>query len=188
MHSAIQVEHKPAISLLLKSSTNSARSSTDFLTERVARSLTGFSTCGYGIRRRAFPNAAAYLRPCTDTSAGRRQISAESSPRTGPCCRRLPNGKMRDRTFRFPWRERTFAAAPIVSAIGQISLRRCGTLPWQRRLFRMSKTTTMETVDGRKSVWPMLIAIAVPVFGVRAMLLVDHGLWIGVSRPARSPL
>jgi hypothetical protein len=49
----------------------------------------------------------------------------------------------------------------------------------------MSKTTTMETVDGRKSVWPLLIAIAVAVFGVSAMLLVDHGLW---DRRVETPL
>jgi hypothetical protein len=40
----------------------------------------------------------------------------------------------------------------------------------------MSKTTTMETVDGRKSVWPLLIAIALAVFGVSAMLIVNHAL------------
>jgi hypothetical protein len=49
----------------------------------------------------------------------------------------------------------------------------------------MSKTTTMETVDGRKSVWPLLIAIALAVFGVSAMLIVDHVLW---HRPVSSPL
>jgi hypothetical protein len=49
----------------------------------------------------------------------------------------------------------------------------------------MSKTTTMETVDGRKSVWPLLIAIALAVFGGGALLIVDHALW---DRPVSSPL
>jgi hypothetical protein len=49
----------------------------------------------------------------------------------------------------------------------------------------MSKTTTIETVDGRRSVWPLVIAIAVAVFGLCTMLLVDHVLW---NRPVSSPL
>jgi hypothetical protein len=49
----------------------------------------------------------------------------------------------------------------------------------------MSKTTTMEMVDGRKSVWPLLIAIALAIFGVGAMVIVDHALW---DRPVSSPL
>jgi hypothetical protein len=55
----------------------------------------------------------------------------------------------------------------------------------KRRLFSMRKMTTIETVDGRKSVWPLLIAIAVAVFGLCTMLIVDHGIW---DRQVESPL
>jgi hypothetical protein len=41
----------------------------------------------------------------------------------------------------------------------------------------MSKTTTIETVDGRKSIWPLLITIAVAMLGLCSMLIFDHGLW-----------
>jgi hypothetical protein len=46
----------------------------------------------------------------------------------------------------------------------------------RRRYFSMSKATTVETEDGRRSAWPLLITIAVGVFGVCSMLIVDHGL------------
>jgi hypothetical protein len=49
----------------------------------------------------------------------------------------------------------------------------------------MSKTITVETEDGRRSVWPLLITIAVAVFGVCSMLIVDHGLWN--RRPVPNP-
>jgi hypothetical protein len=39
--------------------------------------------------------------------------------------------------------------------------------------------------DGRRSVWPLLITIAVAVFGVCSMLIVDHGLWN--KRPVPNP-
>jgi hypothetical protein len=41
----------------------------------------------------------------------------------------------------------------------------------------MRKTETVETEDGSRSVWPLLITIAVAAFGVCSMLVVDHGLW-----------
>jgi hypothetical protein len=49
----------------------------------------------------------------------------------------------------------------------------------------MSKATTIGTVDGRRSVWPLVIAIAVAVLGVIGMLIFDHGLW---DRRVESPL
>jgi hypothetical protein len=52
-------------------------------------------------------------------------------------------------------------------------------------LFRMSKATTIGTADGRRSVWPLVIAIAVAVIGVCSMLIFDHGLW---DRRVESPL
>jgi hypothetical protein len=39
----------------------------------------------------------------------------------------------------------------------------------------MSKTATVETEDGRRSVWPLFITVAVAVLGVCSMLIVDHG-------------
>jgi hypothetical protein len=38
----------------------------------------------------------------------------------------------------------------------------------------MSKATTVGTADGRRSVWPLLTAIAVAVVGVSALLFFDH--------------
>ena len=49
----------------------------------------------------------------------------------------------------------------------------------------MSMTTTVETEDGRRSAWPLWITIAVAVFGVCAMLIVDHGMWN--RRPVPNP-
>jgi hypothetical protein len=49
----------------------------------------------------------------------------------------------------------------------------------------MSKATTIETENGRRSVWPILIAIAVAVFGLSSMIVFDHGLW---DRRVDSPL
>jgi hypothetical protein len=49
----------------------------------------------------------------------------------------------------------------------------------------MSKATTIETVDGRRSVWPLVITIAVAVLGLCSMLIFDHGLW---DRHVESPL
>jgi hypothetical protein len=49
----------------------------------------------------------------------------------------------------------------------------------------MSKTTTIETVDGRRSVWPLLITIAVAVLGLGSMFIFDHALW---DRSVESPL
>jgi hypothetical protein len=49
----------------------------------------------------------------------------------------------------------------------------------------MSKTITIETVDGRKSIWPLLITIAVAMLGLCSMLIFDHGLW---DRRVDSPL
>jgi hypothetical protein len=49
----------------------------------------------------------------------------------------------------------------------------------------MSKATTIETVDGRRSVWPLLITIAVAIIGLCSMLIFDHGLW---DRRVESPL
>jgi len=49
----------------------------------------------------------------------------------------------------------------------------------------MSKATTIGTADGRRSVWPLLIAIAVAALGLSGMLIFDHGLW---DRRVESPL
>jgi len=49
----------------------------------------------------------------------------------------------------------------------------------------MSKPTTVETEDGRRSVWPLSITIPVSVFGICSMLIVDHGLWN--RRPVPNP-
>jgi hypothetical protein len=49
----------------------------------------------------------------------------------------------------------------------------------------MSKATTIETADGRRSVWPLVITIAVAVLGLCTMLIFDHGLW---DRRVESPL
>jgi hypothetical protein len=55
----------------------------------------------------------------------------------------------------------------------------------QRRSFLMSKATTIETERGRRSVWPLLITIAVAMLGLCSMLIFDHGLW---DRRVESPL
>jgi hypothetical protein len=49
----------------------------------------------------------------------------------------------------------------------------------------MSKAPTIQTIDGRRSVWPLLIAIAVAALGVSGMLIFDHGLW---DRRVETPL
>jgi hypothetical protein len=49
----------------------------------------------------------------------------------------------------------------------------------------MSKSTTKGTADGRRSVWPLVIAIVAAVLGLCSMLIFDHGLW---DRRVESPL